>query len=176
MFEAPIFYDEAPSARDVRNPEWYQKVSPPLTREEILAFARYVIRTNGVVDVGNNACAMCLTRVLPNGAMVKGAQGNYPFHRALSWAGREASVDDVRTMFRIAAAAPWLGPRDPVAGIEERPKTMLHAMMESAPSGVLTRHHASFESPTGVPDLIGLKSRAATSTAPDDPATRASGT
>ena len=43
-----------------------------------MPFARYVVRSDGRVDVGNVACSMCHTRVMPDGMAVLGAQGNFP--------------------------------------------------------------------------------------------------
>ena len=89
VFEAPITYDAetigfiTPSA--VRNPAWYQKVGVAVTKDGVMPYARYVIRKKGVVQVGNLSCAMCHTRVMADGSVIKGAQGNFPFDRAIAF-------------------------------------------------------------------------------------------
>lgn len=80
VFEMPIdFSTPIVDLRMVRDPAWYARHSMPLAADGTLPFARYVIRERGKIEVGNLACAMCHTRVMPNGATVLGAQGNFPF-------------------------------------------------------------------------------------------------
>ena len=44
-----------------------------------LAAAADVVREKGRVQIGNLACSMCHTSVMPDGTAVLGAQGNFPF-------------------------------------------------------------------------------------------------
>jgi len=44
----------------------------PLTREGIVSFYRYVITEKGKVEIGILSCAMCHTRLMPNGTVIKG--------------------------------------------------------------------------------------------------------
>ncbi|HPN70765.1 MAG TPA: hypothetical protein PLZ32_14655, partial [Saprospiraceae bacterium] len=44
-------------------------------------FYSYVIDEKSKIKVGVFACAMCHTRVMPDGATIKGAQGNFPLDR-----------------------------------------------------------------------------------------------
>jgi hypothetical protein len=62
----------------------------PLTREGVLPFVNYVVRQKGTVELGSFACATCHTRVMPDGSVLKGAQGNIPFDRAMAFAEANA--------------------------------------------------------------------------------------
>src|SRR5262245_20262707 len=79
IFEAPTAYDEAYlNFQDVSDPKWYAQTGVRLTSDGIMPYARYVVRKKGKVEVGNLSCAMCHTRVLADGAVIKAGQGNFP--------------------------------------------------------------------------------------------------
>ena len=67
---------------DVQGTAWYQNSGIPLTKDGVLPFVHYIIREKGKIELGSFSCAMCHTRVMPNGTVLKGAQGNFPFERA----------------------------------------------------------------------------------------------
>src|SRR6185369_3124107 len=110
--------------------------------------------------IGILSCAMCHTRVMPNGAVIKGAQGNFPFDRALAVDYRSSSVklDDARTLERFLFTVPGreakLENQFSKLSIDE-----LARGHEAIPPGVLARHRASVWYPVQVPDLIGVKDR-----------------
>jgi hypothetical protein len=157
VFDAAIFCDAVARVEDVRNPEWHRKVAPPLTPEGVVPFARYVVREKGKIELGNNACAFCHTRVLSDGSVVKGAQGNFAFDKAVAWSSQRSTPEEVRADYRGLSGAPWLKDRDPAATLESRSKEELVAMFDAIPAGVLFRHRASAASPPAIPDLIGVK-------------------
>jgi hypothetical protein len=97
---------------DVRNAAWFENVQPPLTKTGVMPFVTYVIREKGRVELGTFSCAMCHTRVLPDGTIVKGAQGNFSTDRANCFGFRHAPVSIVRGVYRMVSGAPWLK-RDP---------------------------------------------------------------
>ncbi len=72
--DPPFLHDKA----------WFDQVKPPLTREGTITGLVYVLRTKGKVEIGSYSCAGCHNRVLPNGAVIRGGQGNFPFDMALS--------------------------------------------------------------------------------------------
>jgi len=63
---------------EVRSPEWYRKLGPPISKDGIMPFWRYIVRKKGTVELGKFSCAMCHTRVISDSSIVKGAQGNFP--------------------------------------------------------------------------------------------------
>ena len=118
VFDAPIAYDSDPIRRSgclTCGTSVVSKVGVRLTKDGVMPYARYVIRTKGTVEVGILSCAMCHTRVMPDGTVIKGAQGNSPFDRALAFDARyspsakqrlESERGFMPAPFRHAVAAP----------------------------------------------------------------------
>lgn len=171
VFEAPIAFDgdalEVVRLDLVRDSLWYRSAGVPVTNEGIMPFARYVVRKQGVVEVGSLACAMCHTRVMPDGTALQGAQGNFPFDRALAYrlranvvaAGNEAAaVEAERAANRALFRSPWV-PNDPSARIDSMSLNDLVAAFEAIPPGVNARHGTGLWSPAQIPDLIGVRER-----------------
>lgn len=96
VFDSPISYDNIAQIADVRNPEWYEKLNVPATKDGTLPWFRYVIREKGKVELGTISCAMCHTRVMPDGTVIKGAQGNFPFERAAALTLNRFKIEQAR--------------------------------------------------------------------------------
>ena len=160
VFHAAVLYDAPTKAIDLEKREWWDTVKPPLTRDGVLPFMRYVIRTKGKLELSGFSCALCHTRVLPSGDVIAGAQGNYPFTRAQSLAVRQAA--DRETALRgdrTNYAAPWLGEKDPFFRLNAMSLDELVAWREAVPPGVNARPRTSPFSPAQIPDLIGVEHR-----------------
>jgi hypothetical protein len=168
VFDAPIAYGHiAGPSSDLylRDPSWHQDTGAPLARDGTLAFYRYVIRKKGTVEIGLASCGMCHTRVMPDGSILKGAQGNLPFDRAMAWDLRQQSVFMApvnnflgRRFERLLYAAPWIKP-DAYPGLDELSASGIAARHAAIPPGVLARHGTSPLVPAKVPDLIGIQER-----------------
>lgn len=169
VFYAPIIYDALVKIADVRNPLWYKETGVPVAGDGTVPFFRYVIREKGKVELGQISCGTCHTRVMPDGSVIKGAQGNFPLDRldarflrtraAQAEKGAEF-VERVRQLTNSPYGAPWLGENDPfkrdvTANLED-----IMATHEAIPPGVQARFGTSVYHPVQVPDLIGLKDRA----------------
>lgn len=170
VFQAPIDPEADRNVLITRanlaDARWYQKVGVPITKEGIVPFARYVIRKKGAVELGSVSCAMCHTRVLPDGTVLVGAQGNFPFDRSISYNVRALAVqikDDTkvleqgRLISKMLYGVPWLKP-DPSEQLDRSLKGSLSAS-EAIPPGVLARHGTSPLYPVQVLDLIGVQER-----------------
>jgi hypothetical protein len=73
---------------------------------------RYLVSKKGKVEVGILACAMCHTRVMPDGTFVKGAQGDFPLDRAMAYDYREAGkIEETRIFEFFLYASPGDDPR-----------------------------------------------------------------
>jgi hypothetical protein len=173
VFDAPIAYDSDPwgssvvGVDDVRGPAWYAATRSPLQADGVLPFARYVIRKKGVVEVGQQSCGMCHTRVLPDGAVVKGAQGNFPFDQAAAFELQKLAtqtrqtgrfLERVRLVLRSSFEAPWIQP-DSGDGLNELSVEQIVGALRAIPPGVTDRGGSSLFHPVQTPDLIGLKDR-----------------
>ncbi|HYB94771.1 MAG TPA: hypothetical protein VEC39_07345, partial [Vicinamibacterales bacterium] len=158
VFEMPIDYDGPIVTMEmIRDPQWYERHRVPLTSEGVMPFARYVVRERGRVAVGNLACSMCHTRVMPDGRAILGAQGNFPFDPVTSDTIPPLPPPVVRLVRNALSAAPW----DPA--VSSRLDAMTGAQLQQAlaavPPGVLVRQGTSLFAPPAIPDLIGLRER-----------------
>ena len=138
-------------------PEWWSAIKPPVAQDGTLAGLKYVIRTKGKVELGSLSCGTCHTRVLTDGTIVKGGQGNFPFDRALAWRDRRTAEPEVRNTFLLLFTAQW------VPGRQEQISRMtveeLAAAREAIPPGVIARNRSSVFHPVAVPDLFGVQHR-----------------
>jgi hypothetical protein len=159
VFDAPITHDNLSLLTDVRDPAWYEKNRVPITKDGVMPFYRYVIRRKGEVEVGAFSCAMCHTRVMPDGLVIKGAQGNFPFDRVFSYGFRtRLDLKLLRVVARQLFEVPWLKP-DPHARLQDMSTEEFAALYEAVPPGVISRFGTSILYPPQVPDLIGVKDR-----------------
>ena len=167
VFDAPVKPALQISPDDVRDPAWWGRVGWKAAADGTLPIVRYGIRTKGTVTVEALACANCHTRLMPDGSVLKGAQGNYDIGRAnnlrLREAARSPATADAawrqqRLLLRGTFAVPWLNP-DPFSRLEAMSFQQYVEMQGSAPPGVLPRHRGSPFLPIQVPDLIGVKDR-----------------
>lgn len=159
VFDAPIFYNNVVKASHVKDPEWYKYSGVRVASDGSLPYFRYVIREKGKIDVGTISCAMCHTRVMPDGTVLKGAQGNYPFDRAAAFdAEKDFTPERAHRMQRSLFGAPWVKP-DPQEGLERISVEQIAETFAAIPPGVIARQGASLLHPPQVPDLIGVKER-----------------
>ncbi|MGH9455521.1 MAG: hypothetical protein ACRD2O_16295, partial [Terriglobia bacterium] len=110
VFDSPITFSPPVSAsvEDVHEPAWYHKAGVPTNRDGIMPFMVYVVRKKGTVEIGGGSCGTCHTRLMPDGAALKGAQGNFPFERALF--ARPVPPAIMRPIIRATFGAPWIKP------------------------------------------------------------------
>lgn len=147
---------------DVRNPRWYRDTGVPLDKSGVMPFYRYVIRTKGKVEVAFDSCAECHTRVMPDGSVVHGAQGNFPFGKV--WAYRTEhdkrydAQRSARGTLRVFVGAPWVKP-DPTEPLANKTLADFVAHLKTIPPGVSPRQGTSVVFPSQTPDLIGVKDR-----------------
>jgi hypothetical protein len=143
----------------LRDPGWYKAVQPPTTPTGIIPFYRYVIRSKGKVEVATDSCAECHTRVMPNGQVIRGAQGNLAFGRVFAYAIHDANRDLPAHRFHDDFyAVPWITP-DPSSPLGGASTGAFHDQLASLPPGVNPRQGASAMWPIQIPDLIGVKDR-----------------
>ena len=167
VFDAPLGYGATFTLTRVRDRGWYERNQVPVTKDGHMPFSRYVVRTKGIVEVGSGSCLMCHARVLPDGALLKGAQGNFPADRIVGDNLRQqaavtkdpaALLDGVRLGQRTFFSMPWVKP-DPIARVESMSIDEIASVYEAVPPGASTRVNLSLFSPAQVPDLIGVQDR-----------------
>jgi mono/diheme cytochrome c family protein len=158
IFRAPIAIG-GPTvlSSEVLDPAWYERNGIGLTPEGTVPYLRWVIREKGKIEVGNQSCAMCHTRLMPDGSVIEGAQGNFPFEKVIASAIRYRGVPRpvILRLFRQLTTTPW-NPPDSFAAMSNE---QLAVIREASPSGVIPRQGTSFQSPVRIPDLIGIQDR-----------------
>jgi hypothetical protein len=164
VFGAPVFSEAGDQGfialADVKSTTWYQKSGIPVSKDGVLPFVHYVIREKGKIELGSFSCAMCHTRVMPDGTTVKGAQGNFPFERSIEFSPRPPLPTPLLHGFNQALyAAPWLHPDPMEREMSMSSEQINNEVLKTIPPGVISRHRASNFDPVQVPDLIGVKDR-----------------
>ncbi|MBK9706135.1 MAG: hypothetical protein IPO77_03755 [Acidobacteria bacterium] len=104
-------------------------------------YAQYVVSEKGKVEYGGFSCALCHTRVMPDGTVLKGAQGTIADDRESAWLlEHEAKVDmeGVRNSLRRFYAAPWVKP-DPQANLAQLSLADIIGIGYAIPPGVISR-------------------------------------
>ena len=166
VFNAPISYGPVFfSAADVRDPAFFDKTGMPVAKDGTVPFARWVIRSKGEVELGSMGCNTCHTRVMPDGTIVPGAQGNNPGDRQGAWMLRRAASGgaSAQLLTRLRTFASQFE----VPGLKDDPNRRAQTMSvdeliaagEAIPPGVTARSHTSMLLPPQIPDLIGVKDR-----------------
>jgi hypothetical protein len=157
----PVFF----TAENLRDPAFYKIAGMPVAKDGTVPFARWVIRKTGKVELGSMGCNTCHTRVMVDGTVVPGAQGNNSSDRqgamllraSATALGEQKTLDHVRAFAR-QFEMPWL-PDD----INRLARTMevgdLIAAGEAIPPGVTARANTSMFLPPQIPDLIGVQDR-----------------
>ncbi|HVR10940.1 MAG TPA: hypothetical protein VMW75_23055 [Thermoanaerobaculia bacterium] len=167
VFEAPIFYEGQEGIARLHDAKRYAAAGVPVAKDGTVPFNRYFVKEKGTVLVGQFSCSMCHTRVMPDGSVIKGAQGNFPLERLDAY-DREAEaakqtdarqfLDGLHEFARNAFGAPWLA-QDPYARYAKLSFPEIQALWRAIPPGVQARFATSVWNPVQVPDLIGVKDR-----------------
>ena len=158
VFDSPLGFQEmTPAARESRATEM-RTLPYRVTANGEVPFYRYVVREKGKIELGTLSCAECHTRVMPDGNIIKGAQGNLPFDRQFACAIRTAPAAEMRSLQRLLFAAPWLN-QPIISVVDSLSSDQIAAFHDSIPPGVLARHGSGAYSPVQIPDLIGVTER-----------------
>jgi hypothetical protein len=157
----PVFF----SAAGVRDPSFYTDTGTPVSSGGVFPFARWVIRRQGEVELGSMGCGTCHTRVMADGTVIQGAQGNNPGDRQGARMLKKAAQagDPAKLLERIRGFArqfemPWLAD-DPNRRAQAMTLDALIEAGEAIPPGVNARSNTSMFVPPQVPDLIGVRER-----------------
>lgn len=168
VFDAPIeFVADGTLYSEIRGMDWFVKNKVPVTTEGVMPFMRWVVREKGKVELGILACAHCHTRLMPDGTIIKGAQGNFPDDRTFGYEQRIAEtrstkkdtvLKGLRSDIRRSYGAPWIK-EDTSAKADRMSLSELASVMEAIPPGSCARQGTSIFYPAVIPDLIGVKDR-----------------
>ena len=168
VFDAPIeFVADGTLYSEIRGMDWFVKNKVPVTGEGVMPFMRWVVREKGKVELGILSCGQCHTRVMPDGTVIKGVQGNFPDDRAFGYELRIAEAksknkDSVLKKFRSdirrSYGVPWIKDDDS-ARANRMSVSELASVLEAIQPGSCARQGTSIFYPAAIPDLIGIKDR-----------------
>lgn len=168
VFDAPLEYAFGDTLySEIRGMDWFVKNNVPITREGVMPNMRWVVREKGKVELGILACAHCHTRVMPDGTIIKGAQGNFPDDRTFGYElgieeatskDKDSVLKGTRRFIRRSYGAPWV--KDDVSARADRMSlSELSSVMQAITPGSCARQGTSPFYPSAIPDLIGVKDR-----------------
>jgi hypothetical protein len=157
----PVFF----TPQNLQDPEFIRKAGIPVAKDGTIPFASWVIRKKGNVELGSMGCATCHTRVMKDGTVIAGAQGNNPGDRegamllraSAQAMGADRVVAQVRK-FALQFEAPWVE-NDLNRVTEKMTLDEFIAAGEAIPPGVTARANTSVLLPPQIPDLIGVSER-----------------
>jgi len=166
VFNAPTsFHAVFFSAEDIRDPNFFKRGGMPIARDGTIPFARWVVRRKGSVELGSMGCNTCHTRVLEDGTVVPGAQGNNPNDRqgAMLLRATAKAIGGGKVVVQVRNFArqfemPWL-PDDINRLAQSMGLDEFIAAGEAIPPGVTARANTSMLLPPQIPDLIGVRER-----------------
>jgi hypothetical protein len=159
VFNSPFRTRDGLTAEELR-----QFSGPPFfprpARDGTYPWLRYWVVKKGEVRGFFTACGSCHTRVLDDGTVVPGAQGNFNqglFYAALLDSGR-LRVAEWRAHFYRAYTAPWVRP-DPAAAFQLLTDEQIVELERTIVPGVAERTGTSYLFPPKIADLIGVAGR-----------------
>jgi cytochrome c553 len=159
--------DIAGDLKNVRDPKWYTQLGIQLAADGTDPSARYIVTRKGRIEVRYTNCSSCHTRVLADGTVIVGAQGNPPVGRfdaanvrqQLAAAASESdSLKETIANYGRMFSVPWRNP-DPAQDLQRLTTAQLLAALEAIPPGVVHRGRTSIFFPPKTPDLIGVNDR-----------------
>lgn len=148
----------------------WERIGVPVTDEGIIPYFSIVVRENGRVTLGAFSCAMCHTKVMDDGSIILGAQGNYPFGKdlpiVLAYGPETPGNDDsipafTKQILPSLFKAPWINHETQKIWENyelEYARTIIPDFEATIP-GVMHRHGSMIGYPTSIPDLFDLKDR-----------------
>jgi len=172
VFDMPVGFTTVDSAYAndfvIRSKLW-KEMDFPISKDGIVPGLLYVVRKKGVLELGNLGCANCHTRLMPDGSILKGGQGNFPF----DWDGTINYIidkqykklpDSLRNLpsgfFRhLLFAAPWIKHESQSYSQSLDADAYMNELLPTYP-GLMFRHASVIGNyPTLIPDLYNIQQR-----------------
>jgi mono/diheme cytochrome c family protein len=164
--DVPIVRTNNPRAFEfLRDREALKKQGVVVAKDGVIPTFRWVVMKNGEIKLGLSECAACHTRVMEDGSVIRGAQGNPNFANEALGALVEgfAKINEkhgitLQQSEYNAYGVPWI--KDDIHG---RFKTMSEEEVNNVDGvpmpGTFARFNGSPYYITKIPDLIGVKDR-----------------
>lgn len=155
VFNWPAAYTQFDGKVSRLSKDDFKNSNGKITSGGVYPFSSYVLTEKGKIVIGSMSCASCHTRVMDDGKVVPGAQGNVFNNSGFANAARSQKIPFpvLQQGSRQLSFAPWA----------DQLKTMPSTAEEfadyilSAPPGVIDRQGGGYLYPFAVPSLIGIK-------------------
>jgi hypothetical protein len=147
--------------------ETHWKKYVPTAKDGVIPFLSIMVREKGKIELSNFSCGMCHTKLMPDGSLLKGGQGNFQFstyfaslirmERDFKKAPDSVMKKRIKFFSRLIFEAPWIKHES-----QERLKTIsVEDWLNSFGTTVGTSHRQSsgLGYPSSIPDLFNLKER-----------------
>ena len=145
----------------------WKKFQLQTTTEGIVPFLSIVVREKGKIELGTLSCGMCHTKLMPDGSLLKGGQGNFVFTKFLV-AGMRMQRDflkvsdslinlQIKAGNRFLFNAPWIKHESQ----DRLKKISIDDWLNTyeTTTGVLNRQGTGLGYPVSIPDLFNLSNR-----------------
>ena len=145
--------------------QWKKFMIP--TKDGSIPFLSIMVREKGRIELGNFSCGMCHTKLMGDGSLLKGGQGNFVFSNYFASILRmqrdfRKTPDSImkiriRAASRLIFEAPWIKhesqDRLKTISVEDWLNTFAGA------TGATHRQGSALGYPVSIPDLFNLKDR-----------------
>ena len=134
----------------------------------VIPFVQIIVRKKGKPELGLFSCGMCHTKLMPDGTLMEGAQGNFTFdkffwplnrsefeRKKMPEAARQQFVEDF--IMRLYNA-PWIKHHSQENWKNKSMDERIAMLMDKVP-GVMGRHSTALSYPVTVPDFYNMKER-----------------
>lgn len=156
VFNWPVAYTPVNGKVSSLDSILFRNGNGKLTKDGVYLFSSYIIDKKGMLLVGSLSCASCHTRVMANGDIIPGAQGN--LFNNVRFAD---AVETGRIPFSIFQQGvynlnftPWAPKEFP--NKPSTPKEFADFIRTQKP-GVIDRQGIAYQYPLSVPSLIGIR-------------------
>ncbi len=156
IFDTPVDFGPIDNVRD---PAWYAAVKPPVAGDGTITAYRYIIREPGKLEVGLTSCGSCHSRVMADGSVIKGAQGNFPIEQEYAYRLRKAGTLEGHRKLDAGLIFPELAKDDINHGFYRQTLETVARSHEAMIPGMAARPGFSVFDMPKIADLIGVKDR-----------------
>jgi hypothetical protein len=161
--ELPRYSGSEDNLKLIRDPRVLEAYKLQTTKDGVLLGLRYLVREKGKVELGTDTCAMCHTRVQPDGSVIEGpANVHTPFGplmgdltRRYAGFGAQFLEERRRRQMREDYRVPFLHP-DPNLASADLPAEEIARLYDENPLGVHPRTNTSLLYPVKIANLIGI--------------------
>jgi hypothetical protein len=161
--ELPRYSGSEDNLKLIRDPHILEAYKLQTTKDGVLLGLRYLVREKGKVELGTDTCAMCHTRVQPDGSVIEGpANVHTPFGplmgdltRRYAGFGAQFLEERRRRQMREDYRVPFLHP-DPNLASADLPAEEIARLYDENPLGVHPRTNTSLLYPVKIANLIGI--------------------